>query len=60
MSFDAPELKLPAMPGAPPPPPLLGASPTKKKPQQKGMQPSFLGTEAAPTTPSGGKTLLGQ
>lgn len=61
MSFDAPELKLPAVPNAPAPPPLLGANQTKKKPQAKSMQPSFLGTQAeAGTANVSNKTLLGQ
>lgn len=57
--FEAPPL--PTAPKAPAAPPLLGADAAKRKPKPKSMQPSFLGTEASPTSANtSSKTLLGQ
>lgn len=51
---------LPSIGAAPPPPPMFGAQPSQKKPQQKSMQPSFLGNGVVPTGQQlGTKTLLG-
>lgn len=50
-----------SMPNAPTPPPVFANDPTGKKPKQKSMTPTYLGTGTTPDqTNMGGKTLIGQ
>lgn len=67
MSFSSPEPPpappIPQAPEAPAAPLMFGQSPQRgqgQKPKRKPFTPTFLGSEMVPTSPMGGKTLLGQ
>lgn len=60
MTPDKPQQAL-SMPNAPTPPPVFASDPMGKKPKQKFLTPTYLGSGTTPDqTMTGGKQLTGQ
>ena len=60
MSFDAPDVQMPALPKAPDRAPIFGQQPANKRPKAGSAQPTFLGGETMPSAgQTGQKSLLG-